>query len=74
MVGVAKEYEERGQIKRLKIGAKWDEEVWHTEVRSTVYDQHNHIKIANKSFEDVVRFNHLETTVTDQSFIHEKKN
>jgi hypothetical protein len=35
--------------------------------------EHNHkVNMANSSFEDVTRFRHLGTTVTDQNLIHEE--
>jgi hypothetical protein len=34
--------------------------------------QKHSIKIANRSFEDVAKFKHLGTTLTDQNYMHEE--
>jgi hypothetical protein len=40
--------------------------------RSQNIGQKHSIKIANRSFEDVAKFNYLRTTLTDQNYVHEE--
>jgi hypothetical protein len=42
--------------------------------RSQKVGQKRSIKIANRSFEDMAKFNYLETSLTDENWVHEETN